>query len=283
MSGSPVARLVRRSRGGGTALSAGAIALRLRPRSTAALTLVSAVGLASFVWPFFVDRGAELAQSAKPWLFVLLLPLLIMVLLAEIAEGGMDAKAVALLGVLAAIGAALRPLGTGVAGFQPMFIVFIFGGRVLGRGFGFVLGAVAMFASALLTGGVGPWLPYQMLGAAWIGFFAGCLPPARGTKELVLLAGYGAVAGLVYGLLLNLSFWPFVSSYASAVSYVPGATLIENLRHYLAFYLGSSFGFDVPRAVTVAILTAVVGRPVLLALRRVTRRAAFATPAEFRD
>ena len=37
-----------------------------------------------------------------------------------------------------------------------------------------------MFASALLTGGVGPWLPFQMLCAAWVGFFAGCLPPARG-------------------------------------------------------------------------------------------------------
>lgn len=263
-------------------------AVRLPLRSAAVLTLVSLAGLAAFTWPLFADPGTVMAgaDSGRPgerWLFVALLPLLLLVALAEIADGGMDAKAVALLGVLAAIGAALRPLGTGVGGFQPMFIVLIFGGRVLGRGFGFVLGAVAMFASALLTGGVGPWLPYQVLGAAWVGFFAGCLPPARGRAELVLLAGYGVVAGLVYGLLLNMSFWPFAAGYGTQVSFVPGAPVIENLQRYLSFYLVSSLGFDIPRAVTMALLVALAGRPVLLALRRAARRAAFEAPAEFTD
>jgi len=54
-----------------------------------------------------------------------------------------------------------------------MLIVMIIGGRVLGPGFGFVLGLLAMLGSALVTGGVGPWLPFQMLGAAWIGLGAG--------------------------------------------------------------------------------------------------------------
>lgn len=259
-----------------------ATAVRLRPRSAAVLTLVSAVGFVAFAWPLFVQPGTMLARGGESWLFVLLLPMLIAVVLAEIADGGMDAKAVALLGVLAAVGAALRPLGTGTAGLQPMLIVFIFGGRVLGRGFGFVLGAVAMFASALLTGGVGPWLPFEMLGAAWVGFFAGCLPPARGRAELVLLSAYGAVAGLAYGLLLNLWFWPFATAYAPAISFVPGAPLVENLQRFLAFDLATSLGFDIPRAVTTAVLVALTGRAVLLALRRAARRAAFETPAEFR-
>ena len=53
-------------------------------------------------------------------------------MLAEIADGGMDAKAVALLGVLAAVGAALRPLGGGVAGFEPVFFLLVLAGRALG-------------------------------------------------------------------------------------------------------------------------------------------------------
>ena len=53
--------------------------------------------------------------------FVVLLPLLAAVVLAEISDGGLDAKAVAMLGVLAAVGAALRPLGAGTAGLEPMF------------------------------------------------------------------------------------------------------------------------------------------------------------------
>ena len=55
---------------------------------------------------------------------------------------------------------------------------------------------MTLFASALLTAGVGPWLPFQMLGAGWVGFLAGCLPRATGRAEVALLAAYGAVAGL---------------------------------------------------------------------------------------
>ena len=43
--------------------------------------------------------------------------------LAESSEGGMDVKAVAMLGVLAAIGAALRPLGAGTAGLETVFFL----------------------------------------------------------------------------------------------------------------------------------------------------------------
>ena len=75
-----------------------------------------------------------------------------------------------------AIGAALRPLGAGTAGIETVFFLLVLGGRVLGPGFGFVLGCTTLFASALLTGGVGPWLPFQMFGRAWVGLGAGLLP-----------------------------------------------------------------------------------------------------------
>ena len=81
-----------------------------------------------------------------------------------------------MLGVLSAIGAALRPLGAGMAGIETVFFLLVLAGRVYGPGFGFVLGTTTLFASALLTGGVGPWLPFQMLAAAWVGLGAGLLP-----------------------------------------------------------------------------------------------------------
>ena len=258
-------------------------AVRLRPRSATAIGLVSLAGLAGFGWPLVITPGAGLAQSAfAPWMFVLMLPLLLAVALAEISEGGVDAKAIALLGVLGAIGAALRPLGTGVAGFEPMFFVLVHGGRVLGRGFGYLLGSVTMLASALLTAGVGPWLPFQILGAAWVGFLAGCLPRARGGAEIAMLSGYGAVAAFVYGSLQNLALWPFATGVSSSISYQPGAPIAENLGRFVAFDLATGLGFDVPRAITTAVLVALTGRPVLLALRRAARRAAFEAPVEFR-
>jgi energy-coupling factor transport system substrate-specific component len=264
--------------------------LRVRSRSALALTAASLVGLAGFAWPFLAPSVAGSGSVAHagdaPWLFIALLPLLLAVVLAEVAEGGMDAKAVAMLGLLAACGAALRPLGGGVTGLSPVFFLLMPAGRVLGRGFGFVLGAVTLLASALLTGGVGPWLPFQMLAAGWVGFFAGCLPPASGRAEVALLAGYGAVSGLVYGVVMNLWFWPFGAGMGggatgSAVSFDPAGSLIENLHHYAAFYVATSLGFDIPRAVGNFVLLLVVGRPVLAALRRAARKAAFNAPVEF--
>jgi energy-coupling factor transport system substrate-specific component len=258
-------------------------ALRLRPRSAAAVLMTSAVGLVGFVWPLFVDPGAGLGHDRDaPWLFVLLLPLLLAVVLTEVADGGMDAKAVALLGVLAAVGAALRPLSGGATGAELIFFLLLLAGRVLGPAFGFVLGATTLFASALLTAGVGPWLPFQMLGAAWVGMCAGLLPRAAGRAELLLLAGYGLVSGLLYGVLLNMSFWPFATYLDSSLSFVPGAGLRDNLGRFLAFDLATSLGWDLVRGVTNAVLVLALGRPVLLALRRASRRAAFDAPVRFR-
>ena len=175
----------------------------------------------------------------------------------------------------------MRLPSTGVAGFELVFFLLIPAGRVFGRGFGFVLGALTLFASALVTGGVGPWLPFQMFAAAWVGFFAGCLPPARGRREIALLAAYGAVAGLAYGLAMNLWFWPFGAPTGSGLSYVPGAGIGENFGRFWVFHLATSFGWDLPRAATNAVLIVVFGPAVLAALRRVSRRAAFGVPAEF--
>jgi energy-coupling factor transport system substrate-specific component len=257
--------------------------VRLGRRSATVLTLTSLVGLVAFTWPLFTDPASALDTSHSadaPWLFVLLLPLLAAVVLAELTEGGIDAKAVALLGMLAAVGAALRALGPGTVGLEPSFVVILLGGRVFGRGFGFVLGALVIFAGGLVTGGIGPWLPFQMFAAAWTGFFAGCLPRWGGRAEVWLLAAYGVVSGIAYGLLMNMWFWPF-AAYGPEVSFVPGDPLAENLQRYLLFWLTTSLGWDVPRGLLSALLVLLAGRPILAALRRTARRAAFDARAQF--
>ncbi|MGG5261107.1 ECF transporter S component [Phycicoccus avicenniae] len=257
-------------------------AIRFRPRSAAAVALVSVAGLLAFGWPLLVTPGSGLAHSTDaPLVLALVLPLLLAVVLAEIAEGGMDVKAVAMLGVLSAVGAALRPLGAGTAGLETVFFLLVLGGRVFGAGFGFVQGAVTLFASALITGGVGPWLPFQMLGAAWVGWGAGLLPPVRGRWEVAMLAAYGALAGLAYGMLLNLSFWPFSTGLTGELSFVAGAPLLDNLHRFVVFSLATSLGWDLGRAVTNVVLVSLTARPVLGALRRASRRAAFGAPVTF--
>lgn len=259
-------------------------AIRLRPRSALAIALVSVAGILAFGWPLFVDPGSGLAHgSDAPFVFALLLPLLLAVVLAEIADGGLDVKAVAMLGVLSAVGAILRPLGAGSAGVELVFFLLVLAARVFGPGFGFVLGSTTLFASALLTGGVGPWLPYQMLGAAWVGLGAGLLPRARRRAEIAVLAAYGAVAGLLYGWLLNFSFWPFAVGTGTGLSFIAGDPIGANLHRFALFSLATSLGWDLGRAITNAALIAVTGPAVLGALRRAARRAAFDPPIAFPD
>ena len=262
-------------------------AIRLRPRSAISLTIASLAGVLAFAWPFLLRRPSSsgIAHSTDaPWVFLVVLPLLLIVVLAEISEGGIDAKAIALLGVLAACGAALRLLGGDVTGASPVFFLLMPAGRVLGRGFGFTLGALTLFGSALLTGGVGPWLPFQMLAAGWIGLLAGCLPRASGRLEVWLLAMYGVLAGLVYGAITDLWFWPFSTAGLSPqISYLPSETWLTNVHHFWAFYLTTSLGFDIPRAAANAALVLLAGRPVLLALRRAARKAAFDVVPDFAE
>ncbi|PHQ50417.1 ECF transporter S component [Streptomyces cinnamoneus] len=262
-------------------------AVRLGPRSVAALALVSAIGVAAFGWPLLAASSSGLAHSKDaPWLFAALLPLLLAVAVATIADSGLDAKAVAMLGVLAATGAALRPLGAGTAGIEPMFFLMVLSGRVLGPGFGFVLGSLSMFASALLTGGVGPWMPFQMLAMGWVSMGAGLLPGPdrlRGRGELAMLAAYGAVASVGYGTVMNLQGWPYIGSLVSGVSFVPGDPLADNLGRFVAYCLATSLGWDLPRALVTVLATLALGPTLLKALRRATRRAAFDAPVAFHD
>ncbi|WP_103884131.1 ECF transporter S component [Actinacidiphila yanglinensis] len=255
-------------------------AVRIGPRSAAALAVVSLIGVAAFGWPLLAAHGSSVAAHGAdaPWLFAALLPLLVAVVIASIADTGMDAKAVAMLGMLAAAGAALRPLGAGTAGIEPMFFLMVLSGRVLGPGFGFTLGSLTMFASALLTGGVGPWMPFQMLAMGWVSMGAGLLPGPdrlRGRGELALVAAYGAVSAIAYGTVMNLQGWPYIGGLATNISYDPHGSLATNLARFTTYCLTTSLGWDLPRAALTAVLSLTLGPTVLRALRRATRRASF--------
>ncbi len=253
-------------------------ALPMSPRAVLALLLASVVGLAAFFWPFVAaPESAAVAHAADaPFLFALLMPVLLAVVLSQMTTPGSGAKAMAMLGVLAALVAALRPLGAGHAGLEPFWFIIIVGGRALGPGFGFSLGSVGIFASALLTGGFGPWLPFQMIAAGWVGMGAGLLPGRlRGRTEIAVLAAYGAVASIVFGFLLNAWFWPYFADSGIGFAFVPGDPAVANLGRLLLFSLTTSLGYDLPRALLTTALIAVAGGPLLRALRRAAQRANF--------
>jgi energy-coupling factor transport system substrate-specific component len=254
-------------------------AVPLGRRSALVLGVASVAGLMMLVWPLLV-RAPEGSQVGPPFVFLALLPVVIAVVLAEVTEGGLDPRVLAVLGVLSAVNAVLRGLSPGTAGVELVFFVLILAGRVFGPGFGFVLGCTSLFASALLTGGVGPWLPFQMLCSAWVGMGAGLLPRrVTGRAEIAMLAAYGVVAAYAFGLLMNLSSWPFVLGIAvpghtGQLAFVAGDPLGANLHRFLVYTLLTSTGsFDTGRAITSAVAVVLLGPAVLTTLRRAARRA----------
>lgn len=254
-------------------------ALPIGVRTAAVLAVASLAGLMMLCWPLLLE--AQPGQRVEPpFVFLALLPLVIVVVLAEMGEGGMDSRVLAVLGVLSAVNAVLRGLGAGTAGIELVFFLLVLGGRVFGAAFGFALGCTSLFASALLTAGVGPWLPFQMICSAWVGMGAGLLPRRVGGRwEVAMLAAYAVLAAYAYGLLMNLSSWPFtlgivVPGHEGSLAYVAGAPVGENAHRFLVYtLLTSTGGWDTGRAVTTAVAIVVLGPAILTTLRRAARRA----------
>jgi energy-coupling factor transport system substrate-specific component len=248
------------------------------------LAVATLVGLAGFFYPFILptvarSRVTDQAHADDAPLLVALVTgfalAAVLLAMAEDHAGGARSRMVALLGVLVAIDATLRLVPT-VLGASPIFLLIMLVGAVFGASFGFQMGALTILVSAVITGGMGPWLPYQMLGAAWIGLTAGWLPrggPER--RRLAVLAAFAATWGLLFGALMNLWFWPFGAPGAGetgSLYWTPGLSFSETVERYARFYLVTSLGFDLFRAAGNVALMLVLGGPVLRLLERYHRR-----------
>jgi energy-coupling factor transport system substrate-specific component len=248
----------------------------------ALISLLVPSTLIGFLWPFFVSSQA--AANKAEWFFLLSTTISIALIISLVATDDLGSKNVAFLGILSALVAALRPLGIGAIGIEPMWFALILAARVMGPTFGFLLGALSMSLSALLTGGIGPWLGYQVFAAAIIGCGVGVIPRnVRGKLELALLALYGAVAAELFGILMDLQFWPWALGSGTELSYLAGAPIAENLSRFFSYHFVSALAWDIPRAIITVTLILLAGRPALNALRRARHKAAFLTHVEFQE
>jgi energy-coupling factor transport system substrate-specific component len=254
-------------------------------------------GLLVLLYPFFLPTIATQSgfgtyrAGELPAMMTLLLGLCLLVIISE-AQGPMvNTKLIALLGVLVAINSALRFIETaipGPGGFTPIFFLIILVGYVFGGRVGFLMGALTMLVSGLVTGGVGPWLPGQMFTAGWVGMSAlllrSLMQPLmakyqlnkgkRINPEIIGLALFGLAWGFLYGSIMNLWQWPFIAG-PQGQSWVAGSGFIVTLQHYLAFYLVTSLVWDAIAAIGNFLLILAFGAAALRALRRFQQRFVF--------
>jgi energy-coupling factor transport system substrate-specific component len=237
-----------------------------------ALAVVSLLGVALFVWPF---TGLSLPTESST--MALTLAGLLALALVGIGSHQLDNRRLALLAVIAALDSGLRlALVTGIAGFTPIFFLLLCAGYVYGPSFGFLAGAMALLTSAFVTGGVGPWLPYEMFAAGWVGAAAGLIGGNRqglpGRAAIVVLAAAGFLMGYGYGAATDVYDWSVFYRGVPGLGWSSGMSGAEALSHFARFYVATSLAWDTFRAVGNAAMVLLLGPPVLAAMARFRSR-----------
>jgi energy-coupling factor transport system substrate-specific component len=270
--------------------------MRQRLLSIAIYALTTGIGVIAFLYPFILPSLGSVREGMAhtgdaPLVLTVVVGLCFVVMLLEVQGQTVNTKFVALLGVLVAMNSVLRFLEValpGPGGISPIFFLIVMTGYVYGARLGFLMGALTLFVSALITGASGPWLPYQMFTASWIGMTAPlCRLLVRAVRaedtrfEVVLLALFAAFWGFIFGAIMNLWFWPYAIGPADQY-WEAGIGVLETLKRYGAFYLTTSFVWDILRAIGNLILTLAFAAPTLRALRRFKRRFDFQHSSELK-
>lgn len=248
-----------------------------RARSTAVYVLVGVIGVIAFLYPFWLPADtlpAEAHGGDAPLLAAVVGALAVAAVTLEVRRGTMNGTTVSLLGMLSALAGMMKLLDL-PGGGSGLFFLVILAGAAFGPRFGLLLGLTSFVVAAMLSSGMGPWLPFQMLTLSWMGAGAGWLGRVTirlGPRvETWALALYGWVWGFIFGAVMNLWFWPFVRD-GSELSWQPGMSVGQTLRHYWSFYVVTSFPWDAAGAIANAAIIVLVGRRLLVSFRRYAAR-----------
>lgn len=166
-----------------------------------------------------------------------------------------DAKRLALVATLSAMGAVGRAAVQGIPGVQPATFLVIVSGYSFGPAVGAVVGALTGVASDLFLG-EGGWTPWHM--AAWglAGLTAGLLRMVLRKYRTVILTLFGILWGYLFGWIMNTWLWF-------------GGTL--SVHSYLVLCV-SSFWFDTLHAAATGGLLFFAGKAVFAMLERYRKR-----------
>lgn len=276
--------------------------LKTDPISLILYFLIAIAGLLLMLYPFLMvgmaqnDHISQGTVLKTPILISFILGLCLLVMLYEVQGQAINTKVIALLGVLVAMNAALRFIENaipGPGGFSPVFFLIIVTGYAYGGRFGFLMGALTLLVSAILTGGVGPWLPGQMFTAGWVGMTAPICRPlvdilhrlnsqrsstrprfSTANNEIVLLTEFGILWGFLFGAMMNLWTYPFITG-AAEQFWAFGISLKEAIGRYMTYYIATSLVWDTMRAIGNGLMIFLFGMPTLRVLRRFQSRFSF--------
>jgi Prenyltransferase and squalene oxidase repeat len=173
-------------------------------------------------------------------------------------------QVVALVAALAALAIAGRIAFAAFPNIKPTTDIVIFAGHALGPAPGFAVGGLTALVSNFWFG-QGPWTPWQMAGWGFCGILGAALAVVRPRAGRFTLAAVCALAGILYGALLNFSL---MATYGGDLS----------LQRFLALE-SRAIPFDAAHAIGNATLALVAGPAIVRMLVRFRERFEWRTPA----
>lgn len=168
-----------------------------------------------------------------------------------------DAKTMAAVSTLSAIGAASRVPFAAIPGFQPTTFIVAVSGYALGPVSGFMVGTMSAFISNFFLG-QGPWTLWQMLGWGLCGFFFGILKTIVRKVNLTVFIVLCGLWGYIYGVILDM--W-----------YVVAFVKPLDLRA-VAAGIAMSFYFDTLHALGNILFCCLFGKNFIKVLERYNKR-----------
>ena len=164
-----------------------------------------------------------------------------------------DAKTLILISVMIALSVVGRFIFSPLPGFKPVTAMTVLTAMYFGSDAGFMTGALTAVISNFYFG-QGPWTPFQMFSWGIIGLLAGIFAEKL-KKSKVFLSVFGALAGILYSLLMDIWTVLWADGYF-------------NFARYLAA-LVSSLQFTVIYAVSNVIFLLLLSKPTGKILQRV--------------
>ena len=235
--------------------------------AAAALVLGLAVWLCyPLLWPMSVASGGQHSREsviviALTWMVVALLGIALW------RDARRDYFPLAAAISVEAANVLVRHFLNAGSGVEFNYALVFIAGAAGGGPVGVFVGAASCLVSQLMMNYVAVPLPGQVLAWALPGLVGALVRPFRPVLAWVLLQASAVAYGVVAGILLNLTGWPFTDS-ESAYSFFEALPLHINASRLLAFSRETSFGIDLTRGITSATAIALIGLPLIRLLRR---------------
>jgi energy-coupling factor transport system substrate-specific component len=169
----------------------------------------------------------------------------------------LDARKIAAVSTLSALGGVLRVPFAAIPGLQPTTFITAAAGYALGPVNGFMVGAMSAFISNFFLSH-GPWTLWQMLGWGLCGFFFGLLKHINKSIKIWIFALICGIWGYIFGVIQDMWY---------VVAFVKPLTL-----NAVLVGIGASFYFDTLHSIGNVLFTLMLGGNFIKILDRFNKR-----------